>query len=794
MSSASSINLSSLNGTTGFRLDGVSAGDQSGWSVASAGDVNGDGFADIILGAYQANQTAGAIYLLFGKAGGFTASLNLSTLDGSNGLRLDGWQANTHTAWSVASAGDVNGDGYADMIIGAHGTGGTNATNYVVFGQSAGFASAINLSGLNGSNGFQIGGGTTADLSRILVASAGDVNGDGFADLLLGDRDADPNGLTNAGSSYVVFGKASGFASAFALSSIDGRNGFRLNGAAAGDQIGYFVASAGDMNGDGFADLILGAPQYTGGVSGPGSAYVVLGKASGFAATINVSSLNGSNGFKMNGVNTGDAAGVFVSSAGDVNGDGFADVILGAPFTAPNGATNAGSSYVVFGKSGGFGSAINLASLNGSTGFRLDGVSRSDNGGYRPGSAGDFNGDGYADLLIGAPHANGSAGAGYVFYGKASGFASAINLSSLNGSNGFKLNGVSTNDFAGFALASAGDVNGDGHPDLIIGAFHADPNAAADAGSSYVYFSPASGGATNRGTSLADTQRGTAYGDTINGNGGNDSITGGGGNDTIDGGAGDDTIIWALGDGNDTITLGAGNNILDLGKNAFTYRDEGAQRVFTIGSATVTVNDWSAGTNSVICILPGTLITTPDGERPIETLTMGDIVTTPEGPRSIRWVGRSSHSMVFLRGKPMCLPIRIHAGALGEGLPLRDLWVSPWHAVLFGETLVRAFDLINGQNITQDFQGPAAHFYNIELDSPDIIFAEGAPVETYANHNNRAMFHNLDEYLALYGSHEPSWVGPDGAGIRRHPLLAENAPELAPIRQAMLARARKAAA
>ena len=252
----------------------------------------------------------------------------------------------------------MNGDGYADMIIGAHGTGGTNATNYVVFGQSAGFASAINLSGLNGSNGFQIGGGTTADLSRILVASAGDVNGDGFADLLLGDRDADPNGLTNAGSSYVVFGKASGFASAFALSSIDGRNGFRLNGAAAGDQIGYFVASAGDMNGDGFADLILGAPQYTGGVSGPGSAYVVLGKASGFAATINVSSLNGSNGFKMNGVNTGDAAGVFVSSAGDVNGDGFADVILGAPFTAPNGATNAGSSYVVFGKSGGFGSAI----------------------------------------------------------------------------------------------------------------------------------------------------------------------------------------------------------------------------------------------------------------------------------------------------------------------------------------------------------------------------------------------------------------------------------------------------
>jgi len=208
----------------------------------------------------------------------------------------------------------------------------------------------------------------------------------------------------------------------------------------------------------------------------------------------------------------------------------------------------------------------------------------------------------------------------------------------------------------------------------------------------------------------------------------------------------------------------------------------------------VTINNWSVGTNSVICILPGTRITTPDGHRPIETLTPGDIVTTPDGPRPVRWVGRSRYSMVFLRGKPMCLPVRIHAGALGQGLPARDLWVSPWHALLLGQTLVRAFDLINGQNVTQDYQGQIASFYNVELDSPDIIFAEGAPVETYANHNNRAMFHNLDEYLALYGSHEPSWMRPDGTGIRRHPLLDENAPELAPIRQAVLARATNKAA
>ena len=301
---------------------------------------------------------------------------------------------------------------------------------------------------------------------------------------------------------------------------------------------------------------------------------------------------------------------------------------------------------------------------------------------------------------------------------------------------------------------------------------------------------------------------GDAGNDTISGDLGNDTLIGGVGNDSIAGGGGNDTVIWRIGNGNDAVSLGTDRNTLDLegwtGGSVTNNATSGPWSVALSGTTatftrtnnggSVTVTDWSAGTNSVICILPGTRITTPDGQRPIETLTPGDIVTTPEGPRPIRWVGRSRYSMVFLRGKPMCLPVRIHAGALGKGLPLRDLWVSPWHAVLFGKTLVRAFDLINGHNITQDYQGEVASFYNIELDSPDIIFAEGTPVETYANHNNRAMFHNLDEYLALYGSHEPSWMAADGIGIRRHPLLDENAPELAPIRQAVLARAINAAA
>ena len=300
---------------------------------------------------------------------------------------------------------------------------------------------------------------------------------------------------------------------------------------------------------------------------------------------------------------------------------------------------------------------------------------------------------------------------------------------------------------------------------------------------------------SNSSPDSAVTLTGSRQNDTLIGGDGNDVLTGGKGVDIIDGGAGDDVFIWRVGDGNDTITLGDGNNILafdGIDSTDWSYVDDGAARIFIHTSgARVTVTDYQpdGDTYDVTCILPGTLITTPEGQRPIEHLAPGDMVTTPEAPRAVRWVGRSHYSMAFLQGKRMSMPVCIHAGALAEGLPARNLWVSPWHALLFGETLVRAFDLLNGQNVTQDYRGAVASFYNVELDSPDIIFAEGVPVETYANHNNRALFHNLDEYLALYGSQEPSWMGADGVGIRRHKLLDENAPELAPIRQAVLARA-----
>ncbi|HZJ14834.1 MAG TPA: VCBS repeat-containing protein, partial [Chthoniobacteraceae bacterium] len=204
------------------------------------------------------------------------------------------------------------------------------------------------------------------------------------------------------------------------LSSLEGPNGFKINGAS-----GYSVSEAGDINRDGFDDLIIGVD---------GLSYVIFGKAGGFAASLNVATLDGSNGFKINGGST-------VSAAGDINGDGFGDLIMGAPSTSPNGT---GASSVVFGKASGFAASLNLSTLDGSNGFKITGEAAGDNSGTSVSAAGDVNGDGFGDLIIGAHLAdpNGpSSGASYVVFGKGGAFAASLNLSTLDGSNGFQING-----------------------------------------------------------------------------------------------------------------------------------------------------------------------------------------------------------------------------------------------------------------------------------------------------------------------------------------------------------------
>ncbi len=341
------INLSSLDGSNGFRLDGATAYDYSGTSVSNAGDVNGDGFADVIVGARGADPKgiySGSSYVVFGKTSGFDATLDLSSLDGNNGFRLDGTNF-SGLGNSVSDAGDVNGDGFDDMIVGAPYTNVSGlyevGSSYVVFGKASGFDATLDLSSLDGNNGFSMGGLGLDSRLGISVSNAGDVNGDGFGDLIIGASGGPLAGY--ASSSYVIFGKTAGFTAAINLSSLDGNNGFALDGA------GRSVSNAGDVNGDGFADVIVGVSGDNPYSTGSGTSYVVFGKASGFDATLALSSLDGNSGFRLDGEAAYDFSGWSVSSAGDVNGDGFDDLLVGA-LGAPNGSFS-GSSYVIFGRS-----------------------------------------------------------------------------------------------------------------------------------------------------------------------------------------------------------------------------------------------------------------------------------------------------------------------------------------------------------------------------------------------------------------------------------------------------------
>lgn len=401
-------------GTGGFVIEGEAAGDGAGISADIVGDVDGDGLADVLVGAPGAG-TAGRAYLVLGKAD--TASVALADVAmGIGGFVLDGDGTGEDAGTAVAGAGDVNGDGLADLVVGAPEGGPIPAggRTYVVFGKSDTMPVALADVYL-GVGGFVIRGAGFDDNSGSTVAGAGDVDGDGLADVLVGAQLANPGGLGNAGRCYVVFGRAD-------TSQIDvatlGSGGFYIDGVEALDEACSAIAGLGDMNGDGLADVAVGAPADEDDLVLQGRTYVVFGKAD--SATVALADVAmGVGGFVVNGEAVGDFLGLAVGGPGDFDGDGYADLGLGTANVDLPGVF-AGRGYVVLGKSDG--AALPLTELtNRLGGFPLLAESANDELGWAAAGAGDVDGDGFGDLVISARRANPppgvDAGRTYVVFG-----------------------------------------------------------------------------------------------------------------------------------------------------------------------------------------------------------------------------------------------------------------------------------------------------------------------------------------------------------------------------------------
>ncbi|WP_197455849.1 beta strand repeat-containing protein [Stieleria neptunia] len=370
------LDLATLASTDGVSIAGLGAEDALGTSVSGAEDVNGDGIADIIIGAPGKSvptpggsagerDTVGAAYVVFGSAS-LGATVDLAALTGPNGFEISTAGVGDLLGISVDAAGDINNDGADDVVIGAvessFNGGDDSGRVYVVYGKvpaDPAFTSPISVTALDGNNGFSIDAPRAGHNFGTGVAGIGDFNNDGIDDLLMADAIfVPPVGDTVASRSYVLYGNNT-FAADLDISGLNGTAGLVIDAPTPDYPLSMRVSGAGDVNGDGTPDLLVGLPEATIQEPGdpptqttlPGGGYVIFG-SSGLSSPIGLETLDGTNGFLIEGRDAllSELAGDAVGAAGDVNDDGFDDLIIGAPFASPSSKILAGESYVVFGR------------------------------------------------------------------------------------------------------------------------------------------------------------------------------------------------------------------------------------------------------------------------------------------------------------------------------------------------------------------------------------------------------------------------------------------------------------
>lgn len=443
-----------------------------GASVSSAGDVNGDGYTDVIVGAplFDNGQTdEGRVVVYYGGVNGMqSANVWLSEINLAGSL----------FGTSVSGGGDINGDGYADIIIGA--------PRFTAGQNNEGGMFVYN----GGANGISTTASFTAESDQVdaafgtSVANLGDVNGDGYSDVAVGAPAFD-NGNTDEGRTYVFPGRSNGL-SATPTESL-------LGGVAFG-QFGVVVAPAGDVNGDGYADVIVSSPYYDGTAFDEGAVWVYYGNANGLGST-NPTLLAPTKHEKA-------YFGWAAASAGDVNNDGFADIVVGAPGYDFRFGLNydQGRVYIFHGSATG---------INSTPVQMIDGVQSQEQIGLAVAGVGDVNNDGYSDVAVGTNRYDGQftdEGKVTIYYGSSAGTTTVEPWIKTGGQEGA---------YFGFSVASAGDVNRDGLGDVIIGAYNRDKLPLSNNGEAYVFLGATGGLSQTPATTITGAQDGELLGYTV---------------------------------------------------------------------------------------------------------------------------------------------------------------------------------------------------------------------------------------------------------------------------------------
>ena len=306
--------LSSASLSTSVKYSGVGSGDYVGVSVSAAGDVNADGYSDILIGERDVSTYAGAAYLVLGGTSPSSASL-------ATAVKYAGVTADDRAGQATSGAGDVDGDGFDDMLAGAYRRSGSAGAAYLVLGSGTPVSASL-------STAVTYTGEASSDMAGASVAGAGDVNADGYADVLVGAYGC----ASSTGAAYLVLGSASPASASLATA-------IKFDGEAATDGAGSAVSGLGDIDGDGFDDMVVGS-WYRSTYAGAG--YVVLGGAAPASTTL-------SSSVEFAGEAAYDRAGYSVSGAGDVNGDAVPDLVFGA-YGNDDGGAEAGAAYLVLGR------------------------------------------------------------------------------------------------------------------------------------------------------------------------------------------------------------------------------------------------------------------------------------------------------------------------------------------------------------------------------------------------------------------------------------------------------------